>query len=350
MPGAAPYPQPDPSAWGPLLRAGWAERLSLHLRDGRYRRRGRRIAEAVLTPVAGTPAPVAPDALVLICVVRNASAYISAFLDHYRGLGVARFAIVDDRSDDGTREILDAADDVDRFASDQTYREAAGGLAWRDALIERYGRGRWYVSVDADEFLVYPGSETRKLPAFVADLARAGLTRALAPMLDLYPEGRLADAAFDPARHRHPAEVSPMIDGDGYHAAREKFSLAIRGGPRTRIFGGENRLSKFPLIFADRATAYRGGSIHGPLPVTRNFSAPAAVLLHFKFSAASLTEFRTFVAEGGHFGGSMFYRRITERADFGEDLSLAYPGSIRVEESADLVRRGFMVDLSGPAV
>lgn len=346
-----PYPVADPADWRRLERLGTLDRLALLWRDRRYRRRGRRIEEARLELAGGEPLrPVAGRDLVLVTVARNVAAYLPAFLDHYRRLGVARFAVVDDRSEDGTVALLDAAPDVDRFRSARTYRESGGGLAWRDALIDLYGRDRWIVSVDADEFLVFPGSETRALPDFVAELERAGLRRVLAPMLDLYPAGRLGDAVFEPARHRHPTDVSPLIDGSGYTIAREKFSLAVRGGPRTRLFGGENRLSKFPLLFADAATRYRGGSIHGPLPLARNFGPVAAALLHFKFSAASVEEFRTFVREGGHFGGSMFYRRITEHEGFGDDLVLSDEDSIPFTGSEDLVRRGFMRRLSSTVV
>jgi len=338
------YPVADPAAWAAMRRLPLWRRWALALRERRYRRRAKPAEGVDLTPV--TPErPLAPSDLALVCTVRNSRAYLGAFLDHYRRLGVTRFVFVDDRSDDGTAEFLRGERDVDLFVSNVTYGAAVFGRVWRDALFTRYGRGRWYLNVDADEFLLFPGSETRGLRDFIGDLERAGLKRCLAPMLDLYPDGPLRDAVFDPARHRHPLEVSPLVDGDGYEIAPEKFCMAVRGGPRTRLFGNAIRLTKFPVIFVDDATQENGASIHGPLPLARNFAAVNAVLLHYKFSAASVEEFARLVAEGEHFGGGVFYREIAASGAFTDALSLRYPGSLRVGDSADLVRRGFMEDL-----
>ncbi|RIX99174.1 glycosyltransferase family 2 protein [Aureimonas flava] len=342
------YPVADPADWAAIGRLSPLRRLALALRERRYRRRAPPAADAAgagLTP-AGPVRPLAAGDLALVCVLRNVAAYLDAFLDHYRRLGVTRFVLVDDRSTDGTAERLAAQGDVDLFTAAASFAEGGRGLAWRDALFTLYGRGRWYLNVDADEFLVFPGSETRRIPDLIADLERAGRKRCLAPMLDLYPTGALRDA--DPSGGRHPLEVSPMIDGDGYEIRAEKFTLAVRGGPRTRLFGNAIRLTKFPLILVDEATSLAGGSIHGPLPIARNFAPVNAVLLHFKFSAASVEEFPRLAREGQHFGGSMFYRQISEADGFGADLSLAYPGSLRVGDTQDLVRRGFMQDPRAP--
>lgn len=338
------YPVRDTADWATLGRLSPWRRLVLALRERRYRRRAKPLAGVELIP-AGAPQPLAPRDLPLVCVVRNAAGTLDAFLAHYRGLGVTRFIILDDRSEDGTVALLDRQGDVDLFRSNVDFAGSDMGLVWRDKLFDLYGRDRWYLNVDADEFLAYPGSETRPLADFIAALERAGLRRAMAPMLDLYPAGPLREAAFDAGRHAHPLAVSPMIDGDGYTLTPEKFSLAVRGGPRTRLFGNRIRLTKFPLLFVDEATRLRGGSIHGPLPIVRNFAVPHAVLLHFKFSAASVEEFRRHVSEAQHFGGGVFYREIAEAPGFGDDLDLRYPGSLRVGDSADLVARGFMADL-----
>ncbi|WP_279479122.1 glycosyltransferase family 2 protein [Aureimonas sp. SK2] len=341
------YPVRDPADWAAMARLSPWQRLALALRERRYRRRAKPADGITLAPVS-PERPLGPDDLALVCTVRNSAAYLPAFLDHYRRLGVTRFVFVDDRSDDGTAELLAGEADVDLFTSNVTYGAAVYGRVWRDALFTRYGRGRWYLNVDADEFLLFPGCETRSLREFIGDLERAGLKRGLAPMLDLYPDGPLRKAVYDPARHRHPLDVSPLIDGEGYEIAAEKFTLAVRGGPRTRLFGNRIRLTKFPVIFVDEATQENGSSIHGPLPIARNFSAVHGVLLHFKFSAASVAEFARLAQEGEHFGGGVFYAEIAASGAFNPDLSLRYPGSMQVGSSEEFVARGFMQDLREP--
>ncbi|WP_244630874.1 glycosyltransferase family 2 protein [Aureimonas sp. ME7] len=343
------YPVNDPADWAAMRRLSPWRRLVLALRERRYRKRAVPAEGVELRPQESIR-PLERDDLALVCTVRNSAPYLPAFLAHYRRLGVTRFVFVDDRSDDGTFALLAGEPDVDLFTSNVTYGEAVYGRVWRDALFSRYGRERWYLNVDADEFLLFPDCETRNLRDLIADLERADLRRCLAPMLDLYPDGPLRDAVFDPALHTHPLEVSPLIDGGDYEIAPEKFCMAVRGGPRTRLFGNRIRLTKFPVIFVDEATQENGSSIHGPLPIARNFSAVNAVLLHYKFSAASVEEFARLAGEGQHFGGGVFYAEIARSGAFHDDLSLRYPGSLRVGSSMDLVRRGFMEDLRARAI
>ena len=257
----------------------------------------------------------------------------------------SRFAFVDDQSSDGTRAMLLDQDDVDLYESATDFRGSAGGLLWRDRLVDIYGRNRWYVSIDADEYLVFPGSEHRKLVDFIDDLARHDLKRSLAVMLDMYPDGAIGAAEATASPESFPTAISPLHDGTDYQIANEKFCTAVRGGPRRRRFGVDMRLTKFPVLFADSKTSFASGSHHGPLPIRRNFSPVHAVLLHFKFPPGAVEEFHAVAKRGTHFGGSLYYRQIVEHADFGGQTDFRYPGTRRYRDSQELVVRGFMRDL-----
>lgn len=283
-----------------------------------------------------------------ICVVRNANNYIRSFLRYYRKLGVTRFIIIDDQSVDGTSAALSGESDVDLYTSHFEYKDTNRGTDWRDAFFDMYGRNRWYLSLDADEFLVFPGSETRTIRDFIDDLRRAGMRRAHCPMLDVYPPGALSSGVFVDDGTKWPFEVSSHFDGDGYMVKHERYGSALRGGPRRRLFGRDMRLSKFPLLWVDHATSYRLGSIHGPGPCIRNFVPITGVLLHYRFSSHSVDEFRKIVEVGGHAGGGAHYRAILSSPDFSKDFSLRYPGSIKFTGSQALVDRGFMMDLREP--
>ena len=256
---------------------------------------------------------------------------------------------LDDGSNDGTRAFLEAQCDVDVFTSPLTFSEAGSGKLWRDGLIELYGRGRWYLSVDADEFLVFPGSEGRTIPAFIADLERHGLDRSLAPMLDLYPDGPLSKGVFVDDGTRWPFEISSHFDGSGYRIHKTRTGVKIGGGPRLRLFGVDNLLSKFPLIKVrtNRAMPYRRGGIHGPFPQMGNFVPVTAVLLHYKFTSMSSVQFAEFIAHGGHADGAGEYRSVVASGLLHDDLSLMYEGSIRFTGSQDLIDRGFMIETRG---
>ena len=343
------FPVKDAAVWQELNRVSPYRALKTHFRHLKITlmNLGPR-PDSKLRKHSGSFAPLTRDDLPLICVVKNANNYIRAFLRHYRELGVTRFVIVDDRSSDGTTEVLAAAHDVDLYTSDKTFHETELGVHWRDALLAIYGHDRWYISVDADEFLVFPGSETRNIRAFIGDLESRGYDRCLAVMLDTYPPGALDAVAFHDDGQNSPFDVSSHFDGDNYTIKHERYGTAVRGGPRKRLFGRDMRQVKFPLFNADRATDYRRGSIHGLGPVIRNFVPVTAVLLHYRFSAHSVDEFRRIVENYGEIEhGGAHYSAILKSSDFSESFSLAYEGSARYKDSQDLVDRGFMMDLRG---
>lgn len=344
------YPLQDPDGWRHVGRISWLDRLVLALRNRRYRRSaGRRGRNTAIKPVRRVDEPLGQDDIILISVLKNAERYLPSFLAHYRRLGVKRFAFVDDRSDDGTRALLLGAPDVDIYESNVDYRGANGGLVWRDLMVERYGRDRWYVSLDCDEYLVFPGSETRALKDFITDLEAGRRDRALAVMIDIYPDAVLAEAPQHEPLDASPIVVCPLYDAQGYTIANEKFCTAIRGGARQRMFGTDMRMTKFPVIYVDAKTRFNSGSDHGPLPIWRNFSAVHAVLLHYKFSADSMTELQTMYDWGTHFDGGRFYKEILDHADFGTRMDFRYAQSTAFVDSEKLVASGFIEDLRGNA-
>lgn len=337
------YPVRDSADWQRLDRAPLFRRITTYLRHAKLSVRPRR--EARLVRHSGEFTPLAADDIPVLCIVRNANNYIRSFLAYYRKLGVTRFLFVDDRSDDGTRQVLENAPDVDLYTSNLEYKDVHLGAGWRDALFDIYGRNHWYLLLDADEFLVFPQSESRSLRSFIDDLETAGIRRCFAPMLDLYPPGALAASQFVDDGKQWPFEVSSHFDSDSYRIKPERYGHAVRGGPRQRLFGRDMRLSKFPLIWVDSGTDFRRGSVHGPGPCFRNFVPVTAVLLHYRFSSHSMQEFRKIVAVGGHAGGSAHYNAILASPGFSENFSLAYKGSLKFSGSQDLIDRGFMMDL-----
>ncbi len=187
--------------------------------------------------------------------------------------------------------------------------------------------------------------EQRDIRSFINELDQNGIRRCLAPMIDMYPGGLLRDGIFVDDGTKYPFEVSSHFDGDGYTATPEKFGVAVRGGPRLRLFGRSMRLSKFPLMWVDKKTDYRRGSIHGPGPCFRNFLPATGALLHYRFSSLSVGEFKRIASEKSHAGGAEHYRAIIENERFSDELSLVYEGSVQYTGSDCLVKRGFMAEL-----
>src|SRR5436190_3910005 len=107
--------------------------------------------------------PLAPDEIGAICVVRNEAARLPLFFDHYKKLGVNRFFMVDNGSDDGTHELLLAEASADVFVAHASFVEGNYGLYWSNGLARKHCIGNWILTTDADELMVYEGMEERGL-------------------------------------------------------------------------------------------------------------------------------------------------------------------------------------------
>src|SRR5690349_8804254 len=99
----------------------------------------------------------------LFAVMKNESLRVPYFLRYYRRLGVKRFFIIDNDSDDGMTEYLLQQSDCAVFHTKGSYAHSRAGLAWLNPLMDRFGADRWVILADADELFVYPGSEGKPL-------------------------------------------------------------------------------------------------------------------------------------------------------------------------------------------
>lgn len=131
-------------------------------------------------------------------VVRDEAFYIRSFLDHHRGIGIEQFLIVDDRSSDGTRELLAAQPDVVVLDSPHRYgevialhgpggeRRLRAGIAFKTLVPQRYLRGRYAACLDADEYLVLPQG-VATFGALVEILGRNDVSSVPASLVDFFP-------------------------------------------------------------------------------------------------------------------------------------------------------------------
>jgi len=176
-----------------------------------------------------------------LCVrARNELYLISDFLNHYRALGVERFIVLDDRSEDGTREFLLAEPDVMVVESPlrfndpvpvpkevAPYRQTWSALElWCNQLMDIAGHGRVHVWADVDEFHVLPEGMT------LQNIAAAKGGAIMGVMLDVYPRN-----------FRELEQMTSITEGSWYFDARRHLGLrrnrrpkTIYGGARTRLY------------------------------------------------------------------------------------------------------------------
>ena len=298
---------------------------------GSYRlriRRQRLLARAFirrrdLRSVADRMASVRPDPMLLFTCLRNEKVRLPYFLQYYRDLGIDHFLIVDNDSDDGSREYLARQPDVSLWTTRASYKRARFGMDWLTHLLHHYGHGTWCLTVDVDEFLIYPFCETRPLRA-LTDWLDASQIRTFASMLlDMYPKGAIHENPY--REGQNPFEIAQWFDSGNYSIARNwgYGNLWIQGGPRTRTFFPDEpkkspALNKIPLVKWDKSYAYVS-STHMLLPRGLNLvfdewggEKASGCLLHAKFLDTFAIKAEEEMARGEHYANSHEYRAYRE--------------------------------------
>jgi hypothetical protein len=275
--------------------------------------------------------------------LRSQAHRLPAFLDFYRGQGVDRFFIVDNGSDDGTRDYLLAQPDVHLYLTTDAYAEYGGGMRWLNELLVEHGSGAWTLTVDVDELLAYPHAERLGLKALTGLLDVQGAEALFAFMLDMYPQGPVALAHCAP--EASPLTVCPLFDEAGYMTRPSPifpFSIVL-GGPMSRALG-ESRLNgtylhKVPLIRWMPEIRHTT-STHHPFPV--RLAQETGVLLHFKCLSDLPAKAATESKRKQYSHGGRRYTALTGLFARDAGLTLVSPLSRRLRSTQQLVEIGHM--------
>lgn len=310
--------------------------MSIFEAYGMRLRRRRLLARAFLkrrqlATVADRTSHLRPAPLLLFSTVRNERIRLPYFLEYYRKLGVDHFLFVDNGSDDGSGEYLAAQSDVSLWSTFSGYKQSRHGMDWIMQLLRRYGTGNWCLTVDVDEFLVYPFSETRPLRA-LTDWLDASCARTFsAMMLDMYPKG---GTQAQPYREgQNPFEIAQFFDSGNYTITRNwKYrNLWIQGGPRARMFFGETpeiapAMNKIPLVKWEAGFAYVS-STHMMLPRGLNLvydegggEKPSGCLLHAKFLNTFDQKVQEEAARRQHYANGAEYAAYRDSSEKDHDM------------------------------
>ncbi len=274
---------------------------------------------------------VRPGDILAFVTLRNEYPRLPYFLDYYRALGVRHFVMVDNGSDDGSIEYLEKARDISLWTTQASYKKAGYGIDWINHLLWRYGAGHWVLTVDVDEFLVYPFCDSRPLFALTDWLESQERRSFSAMLLDMYPKGPVGAQPYRPGQN--PFEIARWFDAGNYSIRRNQTyqNLWIQGGVRQRVIMSETpqkapALNKIPLVHWSRKYVYKS-STHMLLPRGLNKvydegggEAASGVLLHAKFLDTIVAKAEEELERGQHYAGSREYRAYRETLARGEDL------------------------------
>lgn len=287
-----------------------------------------------------------------ICL-RNETLRLPYFLDHHRRLGVDHFIIVDNGSDDGLLDLLADERDVSVYQTPASYRAARFGMDWINALLNLYGRGKWCLTLDADELLVFDGFD-RGIACLTDVLDQNGQTAFGALMVEIFANAPLGQGDYAPGQD--PAQLLNWFDTAPYWQRRKQpmQNLVLQGGPRARAFFAQDpikapTLNKLPLVKWKSGNVYVT-STHSALPVSLNLSydgpktALSGALLHTKFLPDAPSRAASEQKRGQHFETPQRFDEYYQAVQSG--LNLWHAGARRYSSADDLIDAGLMPALN----
>lgn len=286
---------------------------------------------------------------VSISTVRNEAFRLAAFIDYHERLGVEHFVFIDNDSTDNIAEVLGGRANVTIFRSAASYKDTRFGICWSNYILSRYCSGKWILSLDPDEYLVYPGSDQLKLPGLTAAMESRQCRSLCVTMVDMYSKVGIAQNAV--AEGQSALEVCDYFDGQGYEETRSEMydAVIVRGGPRARAFFGKvaasPTLNKVPLVLWRRHYAYLL-SAHFIWPYSLNtdslrlFGGLRGALLHFKFVSSFASKVQEETKRQQHaVEYANYVRQDVDNLVFFSDLSKRYEGWQSLADSG-LIRQG----------
>ncbi len=273
---------------------------------------------------------IARDDVLLVSTLRNERVRLPYFFKYYRDLGISHFLIIDNDSDDGSREYLAEQEDVSLWHTTASYKAANFGVDWMNWISRKYCDGHWTLTVDPDEFFVYPFCDTRPIPALTDWLDNSGIKSFSAMLIDMYPKGDIRAVPY--VEGQNPIGIAEWFDSGNYkHSVNpEYYNLWIQGGPRARIFFTDDpyhspSLNKIPLVKWSKRYAYVQ-STHMLLPRGLNLvydtdggEMASGALLHAKFLNTLVPKAEEELTRRQHYASSReyaaYHKNIQENPD-----------------------------------
>lgn len=285
---------------------------------------------------------VKKDDILMFSPMFNEMIHIPFLLDYYRKLGVNKFFIIDNNSTDETAEYLLAQPDVYYFWASSSFKESGCGMAWENYLMDKYAQGNWCVVIDADEYLVYPNIENKKLPELTKYLDEHGYEALASFMLAMYPEDLEHQLAiksgdnliekspyFCKEHYFKPDVMCPYIHvSGGFYHKNEKIKLYNTWSTKTPLI---KRVKDIKHTTANH------------LITSAKVADITSCLLHFKMVGDFEKKARLHIERKEHGGGADAYKQYVKLYGDGTNEKFTdVEGTTKFENSQQLIDLGLI--------
>lgn len=304
-----------------------------------------------LNPVRDNSRNIKPGDKLLLTMGKNENKRIPHFIDYYTQLGIDHFIFIDNDSDIAMADVIPDQSNISLWHTKDNYPGSNFGVDWMNYFNRKYGIGHWVLTVDLDEFFVFPDMERRTFGELTTFLDTLEQKSFFAPLIDMYPKGSISSASVPSGES--PLPYANFFDSQGYFASHSNNgNIWLRGGPRCRIFNqgdvqNSPTLNKTPLIKWSPDTLYLS-STHTASPAYLNpphpqgINSPTGALLHFKFISEAKEKALYAVKNKNHYDGSREYKQYLQKLEEEESLSLYAPCSREYLSTSSLVEANLM--------
>lgn len=289
------------------------------------------------------PIDLSAKQLVAIFTAHNEAERIPFFLSYYRKMGVQHFLAIDNNSTDNSKEYLLEQPDVSYFFTPASYVQSKAGRLWTTELANHYCEGKWCLTLDLDEQLVFPGCDVLTIADLTDYLEAESCDGLFCVFLDMYHGGPLSEAIYTPGQPF--LEVCDHFEVASYRLRRPNHfpHVQVFGGPRQRIFWADGSKGNGPSMRKSPLIKWRKGfsyvfSTHSMTPI--RLANVTGALLHFKFFSCFKSFAERELARGDRVQKDHYenYARLTRE----QDITFRNENSIRYVSSHTLVEHGVM--------
>ncbi len=312
---------------------------------------------------------------VVLCVVKDGENLVQAFIEHYLQLGCKHLFFLDNGSTDSTCTIIKSYEKTTLVTSSKPFSRYY--VLFKNYLIQAFGKGKWCIVADIDEFLQLPrNTRLEKILTYLNDRAYDAVC---IQMLDMFSKAGLPLSAPT-------TELSSNPDKENKQAANKRWTLKqlqsvfcyydlkdldrrqyvrrfqsrvhpahrfLYGGIRKTVFDCDCFLTKEALFFGHKSTRLVSSHL-----LNRSTLADfSCAFLHYKFTDDFYASALKAVAAENHWRNSSEYKaylkvltatdsktdpRTELKTDSKTELTLYQPSSQRLEHIDDLNQAGFL--------